>query len=319
MFIAVGGLAIAGGLLLAMDDPGGLALSAFGVVFAGIGWLIRRKTVPPQGQKAVVIGEDAFSGRRKDGQQANVRRGVVIHVDEDASAAEVAAAKADWARQRFAERPDWIEGRILAESERSGGLHMLAAALWIGFALLTVGASLIWGGVAWLVAAGACGLAAILSGMLVFQLLRRRKFGDNVLVLGQAPLRLGQVLEARVLTQLPHTMVPAEGFQVRLRCQRRWEESTDLGPTTHPTEKRLRVETLWEGEAQAAGVADTSRKGNLNVPVRFAVPGDLPATTLSQLNMGIFWDLRVEAKMPGLDFATRFVIPVLDAGTEVLP
>ncbi len=217
VFIVVGGLAIAGGLLLAMDDPGGLALSAFGVVFAGVGWLMRRKAAPPQGRKAVVIGEDAFSGRRKDGQQANVRRGVVIHVDETASEAEVAVAKADWARQRFAERPDWMEGRILAEAERSSGLHMLAAGLWIGFALLALGAGLIWGGVAWLMAAGACGLATILTGMLAFQLLRWRKFGDNVLVLGQTPLRLGQVLEARVLTQLAPTMVPAEGFQVRLR------------------------------------------------------------------------------------------------------
>lgn len=314
VFTGFGVVAVVGGIVLALDDPGGLALVAFGVIFIGAGWAAKRIFSPPEGKKAVTIQEDAFSATRLDGRASTVSRSAVIHVDEDASEEEIEAAKAAWSEERFAARPDWASGRILAEAERSGGLHALAAGLWSFFAALAIGAGFLWGGMAWFVAAGTTGIAIVLSYLLAMARIRRKKFGRSVLCLDPCPARLGAGFAARLETEIAAGMAPDDGFLFKLKVDRRWEESNSSA-SARPTETTYRAETLFETETRAAPFSRPG--GGPAAEAKFDLPEDLPPTTLSGANEGIFWRVTVEARMQGVDYQTEFIIPVLAAGTPI--
>ena len=316
VFAAFGALMVLGGVALAFDDPGGFALMIFGLVFIAAGLLARRLFTPAEGKTFVSIPEDGFQARRLDGLQETVTRSVLIEVPEDASPEAVAAATSAWAAERFAARPDWVEGRILQEAERRGGMHRLAAGVWTVFALGALGAALLWGDIAWLFLLGAAPIAAGLVFMAVRDVVRRRRFGRSVFLMDATPARLGSTLAGAVQTEIPAGRPPKGGFRVELRCIRRWEESVG-SHSAAATRTRLRTETIWETTAESRpAVGET---GRLAAPVRIEIPADVPATSLSGMNEGVFWELEISAKAPGLDYGARFILPVLSPVTDVKP
>jgi len=308
VFVGFGLVMVVGGIALTLSDPGGIALIAFGLVFIGAGYLARRVFTPPEGMKAVAVKEDAFTARRHDGLHSAQTQSAVIHVPEDASPEEIEAAKRKWASEQFEQRPDWTEGRVLAESERRGGLHRLAAIVWTVFALGALAAALFWGDIAWLVLIGASVIAGGLSFLAIRDMARARKFGRSLFLMEETPARLGQPLKGNVQTSMPSGRPPKGGFRLTLSCIRRWEESTG-DHSSSPTTTRFRSETVWRTTADSRPAV--GENGRLAAPVRIDIPDDLPATTLSQRNEGVFWELEIAADAKGADYGARFVLPVL--------
>lgn len=315
VFTGFGGFMVLGGVFLTFDDPAGLAVIAFGLIFVGAGYLARRLFTAPSGKKSIVVAEDAFQTRRRDGRTTAISSGIVIHVDADAGPDEIAAATAAWAAAQYAaQRSDWATGQILAEGERRRGLYVLAAIVWGGFAVCALGVALIWGDIAWFVFAGAAPIAVLIAAQAARDGMRRRKFGRSLFLMQSPPARLGAVFEGDVQTSLPYDRMPQNGFQLELACIRRWEEQSNVSGGGRPSTVQ-RTETLWRDAAPAKPAAGAN--GGLKAPVRFQLPESAPPTTLGRENVGIVWELTVQADMEGLDYRARFIAPVLDPATRV--
>jgi len=310
-FPAVGAAMALGGAVMVYDDPGGFALLALGFAFIGIGLLARRLFAPP-GKKAVLVGGIEAPTRSIHGRRGIRRQAAVIHVDENASPAEVEAAKAAWLRARWEERPDWGEGRVLAEDERGGAFLHIAAGLWLLFALAGLAASLYWGGwLAWLVAAGAGIVAASLLVHAVLRTLRGRKFGESHFLLRASPVAPGGRLQGEIETGVPQDVALRDGFRLFLRCIHRWEETRRTDGAGSLTRTIYRRDILWQDEQRSAGHAGSGRR-HLSVPVSFVLPAELPGSMLDGEAKGIAWELEISAAMPGIDYTATFKLPVLD-------
>lgn len=309
VFMGFGAAMAIGGAFITVDDPAGLALLAFGLLFIGAGYLAKRLFAVPEGKMAVVVGTQSFatSGpamlRRRHSQSA------IIHVDAGADDAEIAAAERDWLHRQWQARPDWVVGRIVAEDERSGYWQILAAWMWSGFAALSIVAALIWGGMADLVAVGAVTMASVMVVLAVRVRWRQRKFGASHLLMDASPARLGRRLSGMIETGVAATGAPRDGFVINLACVHRWEQA-DTDPADGNRRSRRRRQVLWEQERRAAGqVGDDGR--HLSVSVQFDIPEDCPGSSLVGSSEGVVWELRVTAALPGLDYHARFQVPVL--------
>ncbi|MFW6039903.1 MAG: hypothetical protein ACOC9N_02370 [Gemmatimonadota bacterium] len=322
-FIGAGIAMVIGGLVLVVDDPAGFALAAFGLVFVGAGHLARRIFSPPEGKRAVRVSPYEADIRDVEGRVGTRRQATIIHVDEDATAEEVRAAKEDWLRERWANRPDWVAGRIDSEDERGAGVLHLAVVLWSAFALGAAGMALFMDDATTVrnVAVG----AALVAGGFVVRAVRRRmrlaKFGGGHLVLAHSPAYLGGVLDGEVESGVPVGDAPADGFRVRLRCVHRWEETSRAGSRDGRRTYRRR-DVLWEDVRHTRGraIVDDREHGDpdarLAIPLNFRLPADRPATTLGGSGEGIAWEVEITAAMPGLDYRAVFEVPVFPAGVE---
>ena len=313
-FMTAGGAMVVGGIVLVFDDPGGFALIAFGLVFIGAGYLCKRIFATPEGKKAVQVSAHEVGIQTRDGRAGTRRQAAIIHVDEDASAAEIEAAKQDWVARQWQDRPDWVAGRIVAEDAKTGSLLTLGAGIWTVFALSMLVAAVIWGDFIWLVAAGAGGFAAILCVLAVRARLLQRKYGISHFVLDQTPVILGQDMRGEIESGIAKTTLPKDGFRVRLQCVNRWEESSHHSSSSRHRGTQHHRDVLWQDERRENEHA-TARNPNFTVRVNFALPAEQPATTLGGLGKGISWELVISAAMPGLDYQATFELPVLAPDT----
>ncbi len=301
IFGAVGAVCAVGGVALAMDDPAGLFLVAFGAVFMGAAWLARRVFTTPPGMKSVAVETTAASVRDWSSGARRVTSTTFVHVPEDATEAEVEAARRNWAKSRLDSRPDWVSGRIEQEAKRTGAsltygafgaavlAAILAAAGWFfdGFFFIMAG----------FVAVGCVSLAWMATG----QAARRKKFGLAEFVMKSSPVAPGERIEGVIETRAARRSMEKGDFRLTLSCRRTVEYRS--GDKT-----RTRTDTLWSDEA----VARASGEQALKVKVRFDTPADLPGATLaSGGSTRIRWVLQAEADAPGIDFLARFTLPVL--------
>lgn len=209
-------------------------------------------------------------------------------------------------------RPDWATGRIIERDARVGGRTQMAAIFW---ALLTVVLSVAtWevDGFMRIIALGVGVMATALIVQAVRIQLHRWKFGESILALDRVPVRLGRDLIGEVVSGVPATMAPADGFHIRLRCVHHWQEDIRRG-SDQTRRTRFRRDTLWEDEHQTAGRRDPTRR-TFRIPVRFRLPADRPASTVPGGDEGIVWEVHVTARMRGLNYDARFEIPVVTAG-----
>lgn len=313
-FGGFGLLTVLMGAFILFDDPAGLVVILFGLIFIGAAVLVVRLFSPAEGKRHVAVGGDEFAAARHDGTPSRRTSTFLIEVDEDATAEEVAAAEAAYHARRFAERNDWVDGRIEAESQRSGGAHKLAAFVWTIFAMLAVGAALIWGDIAWFVAAGGVLVASALVFKTVKEAAQLRKFGESAFVMAPGSAKLGGALEGVVETSIPYDRMPEGGFRLVLSCERRWEEHTTESSAS-PTRTILRVDDIWTTEAH---VEPEAAGAGLAAKVTIPIPDDLPPSTLGRENEGVFWELEIHGRAPGLDYAAGFSVPVLAADQTVL-
>ncbi|NBC19276.1 MAG: hypothetical protein GVY18_18375 [Bacteroidetes bacterium] len=309
-FGGAGLLMLLGGLVMVFSDPAGFALIAFGLVFIGGGYLAHRLFRTPEGQKAVTVDAYAYDYERPLGVQGTRSRSTQIYVDEDATEEEVEALRRAWLREQWADRPDWVEGRIVDQHARGGTTRYVGAVVWTVFALALIGGFMLWGDPPWLLLALPAGVALVLIVLGVRDYLRQRKFGASYFQMDATPAVLGERLTGTVETGVLARNGPDDGFTVRLACRDRYEERDSDG------DRHLRVTTLWESEPQQ--VRPRTAPGlprRLDVPVALDLPADAPPTTLGSRSEGIVWDLTVSADVPGLDYGATFRLPVVPPST----
>ena len=312
VFMAAGSAMVVGGIVLVIDDPASFALMGFGAVFLAVGWFACKLFSTPAGKKAVFVQAHEADIRTYDGHTGTRRGGIIIHVDADADAAEIDAARAEWLEARRAERPNWVAGRVEAMDQCQGGLVYVGAALWIVFAAAAFGAALIWSDIAWIVASIAGAVALAIVGFAVRIWLHRRKYAASHCVLVETPLYLGQPFEAEIESGIAKPDPPRDDFALEMRCVHGWEETRGVGSERR---SRRRADVLWREKARSMG-KHSARHDHVLVPVAFTPPGDQPAATLGGGD-GIYWELRAKAEMPGLDYETAFELPIMaPVGTE---
>ncbi len=312
VFMAFGALIALIGVLIVPRDPGGFFAILFGAVFIGVGVLVRRLFALPEGRREIVVAGHSTGVIGTDGRTGVRSQAVLLDVPADATAGEISEARQAWVREQWGRRPDWVEGRIVSDDVRNRGLVHVGAWIWSVIALLTLGAALLWGGFAWLFAAGGSFGAVVFIVQAVRIRARSRKFGVSHLLLAHTPLVQGGRCEGRVEIDMPLFARVDGPFRITLRCVHRWEESTGTGNNRRTHRRR---DTLWETEDEAS-----ARPGDVGqlVPFAFDLPADRPVTTLGGGSDGILWELSMDAAAPGVDYHATFELPVLDASTATL-
>jgi len=141
---------------------------------------------------------------------------------------------------------------------------------------------------------GAPGLGLV--AWTIYRAMRRLKFGESVLELASAPAALGGPLSGRIALGRPAQ--PPEGFALTLKCIHRVVIGS--GKSRQVTE-----EILWQEDKQVPDMLGDS------VPVAFALPASGTATDSADKNDCVCWRLHAAAKMPGVDYAAEFEVPVV--------
>ena len=208
--------------------------------------------------------------------------------------------------QPWQAREDWARGEVRSES-RNEFVTALVAAIF-GSAVAAIALAAMWPrtetirGMDWLVLLFPLG-ALFVIGRCVFLGRRWLKYGDAQLQLKAVPLRPGDVLDG--IVQIPRRIHPQGGFNLRLACVKK----VTVGSGKR---KRTREETLWQAEQVVSGDALESALRSVQFPVAFQIPKAMPPTSQHD-RTSIIWRLHVRARMPGLDYATDFVLPVFAA------
>jgi hypothetical protein len=131
--------------------------------------------------------------------------------------------------------------------------------------------------------------------------LRHRRFGVSILELARVPGVLGGELAATL--RAGAALGEARALAARLACVR--ETTTGSGRDRTTTES-----VLWADE-QAVPLAGAARgPEGLAVPLRFAVPADLPPSDALPTECRVLWRLEAEATLSGVDYAACFEVPV---------
>ncbi|PEN05449.1 hypothetical protein CRI93_13120 [Longimonas halophila] len=150
---------------------------------------------------------------------------------------------------------------------------------------------------------------------------RRQRFGISEAELETMPGRLGERFLAQVHARIDRDELPEHGAQVQLSCYRRSAryETTGSGDNKKRTAKEKK-RLLWRGEKQMRPMSYDA-DGAL-IPVSFQVPDDMPESTamkrskkyLARTGKSDFmWVLTVRAELPGIDYRSRFEVPVYES------
>ena len=145
---------------------------------------------------------------------------------------------------------------------------------------------------------------AVGIGLLIWvirSVLRWRKFGESIFRMAEVPGVLGGKLAGVI--QTPVHIAPDDGFRLRLTCVNRVTTGSGKHRSTserilHEDERVMSREVLPDDHTQSA------------IPVLFALPYDARATDDSNSDSTIAWRLEVKARVPGIDYQSRFEVPV---------
>ena len=204
-------------------------------------------------------------------------------------------------------REDWATRRITDSSGAEMGFAWVFAILWnlisVPSSVLAVRAALYEGNRAALIALL---FPAVGLGLLIWAVratLRRRRYGTSVLELATLPAAIGHALEGTVRT--PADLRPADGFRVVLSCIRRVRTGSGRNRSTSES-------ILWQEERRVLA-------GGLGVPIAFALPSDAVPADPARGDDRTFWRLEVSAEVPGVDYVSRFEVPVFRTAASALP
>jgi hypothetical protein len=135
--------------------------------------------------------------------------------------------------------------------------------------------------------------------------IRRRKFGESVLELHDAPVPLGGDLTGTL--RLGRPIRPSGGFKLKLACIARHTglSSKGFAPPVY-------TQVLWKDEEIVDGESSDS------VPVTFTLPDNDQETKITDARgSGTFWRLNVSGVVPGVNYAARFEVPVANCAYKV--
>ncbi len=291
------------------EDPAAIAGIVFGLVFVGIGVLMKRLFATPEGKRAVSITGPTIPIQTHTGATGARRQGYQILVPADASEAEVEDASRRFLAEQWAQRADWAAGRLEHDNTQRAWLLAFGAGVW---SVISV--------VLWIVAAvsedpvirlAAIGCSLVTGALLLgagVAWLRSRKFPPSVLVLARTPVLLGERLVAELQTGVAAAAGPADGFHVELECVHRWEERRSAGSGETHTHRHRDV--LWRTEVVIAGEVGAHPPYPLTLPIDLELPTDAPSAALISSSEGIVWALSVHGDVPGLDYRASFELPI---------
>ena len=123
---------------------------------------------------------------------------------------------------------------------------------------------------------------------------RRKKFGDSILELKNAPVPLGGVLDGTVT--LGGVIQPENGISLKLVCIHHI--------VTHGRSDYIKETPLWEHSHHLQSGSTNS------IPVSFSLPECGQVTHSVSPDDRTFWRLDVTAKMRDLNYAAQFELPV---------
>jgi len=131
--------------------------------------------------------------------------------------------------------------------------------------------------------------------------IRRQRFGKGYFEFATLDFEPGHAvrgnIHARLYTSIPH------GIDLRLRCIHRVVTSSGKNTTTNDV-------TLWEDERNVPAEALINGPAESLIPVEFNLPDSAYDTHSDNPFNQVFWQLRVSADVPGVDYADEFTIPV---------
>ena len=201
-------------------------------------------------------------------------------------------------------KADWAAGTIRSGSKKRLQISVLLALFWnLGSlpVLLFIPGEIRGGNqAAWI----AMLFPAIGVGLILWaarRVLIWIKYGESIFQMASVPGVIGGPLSgvARTKVHLRH----ADGFRVALKCLQQKTTRSGKRSTTTTT-------TLWEDSrviTRELLEADFSQSA---IPVQFAIPFNLAATSPPGDNPKITWRLTVSAKVPGVDYSANFDVPV---------
>lgn len=141
---------------------------------------------------------------------------------------------------------------------------------------------------------------ALLLLLVIYQTLRRLKYGTSLCRLERVPIPVGSTLRGEVDVRIREQ--PADGFALRLACVRRTVTGSGRSRSVHES-------VLWQDEQTVTHGAMPSANG-LRVPFRFEIPWEAEPADLTNAENLVVWRLHVTASVPGIDYQAMFDLPV---------
>ncbi len=195
-------------------------------------------------------------------------------------------------------RPEWESGSI--PNDQSSGMFTgwAIALFWNGITALTIGAA--WREVShepWFPVLMLFPLVG--AGLLYWALketVRHFRHGRAWFEMDRPPGVIGGRLHGIVRSCLADP--PAEGFEVTLSCMR-------VSSSSDSSTEHLR----WQAERTVSRGELGRQAGSVVIPVNFEIPRDADPTDETDGGR-MRWRLHVGAALPGLDYATDFLVPV---------
>lgn len=204
-------------------------------------------------------------------------------------------------------RADWASGQVMTSAATSAAgpvLAVIAVWWWIASAPLTLklpGMLRVSDNPVRWVTLLFPGIGALLTVAAVYLFLRRRKYGNTVLQLAATPGVVGGQL-AGVL-RIPHVIHIENGFRLKLSCIQRTVLNSGGKSRSHEN-------VLWQDERLVAEPMREIASGATAVPVLFAIPFEASETSRNVSSQDIRWELDAHAATPGVNYNSRFEVPV---------
>jgi hypothetical protein len=205
-------------------------------------------------------------------------------------------------------KPDWHDGVIRSDSKAAMVGVLLFSIFWnaIGFPIGMMafvdgvrghGSPLAMIGLVFPV----IGIGLILGT--IYLVIGYLKYGKAVFSMDSVPGVVGGSLSGVI--KVPGPMRNESGFKLRLCCVHQYVEGSGKESSTEE-------DVLWEDSVKySADIAGGGVRG-VELPVLFAIPFDLPSSSTSGDDDCIIWRLTANAHTKGVDFASRFEVPVFE-------
>lgn len=202
-------------------------------------------------------------------------------------------AEAPWLQ-----RADWATGKIVEHGGTAVALPVLAVACaWWWFAMWPFFVRLpeIFAATSNpLVAATLLfpTIGSVLSGTLIYQFVKRLKFGASTVELDGTPGTIGGTLSGMV--RIPRRLCAPEGFRLTLKSM----ENADAD------------DPLWKKTLRVTNPARDKGGESIALPFVFEIPDSAQETSPSDARRQVKWRLEATAVLPGVDYDATFDVPV---------
>ncbi len=141
----------------------------------------------------------------------------------------------------------------------------------------------------------------LMIGWTVYAVKKYQKYGTSTLQLASVPGVIGGKLAGVIHVMV--NIIPEDGFHLHLMCIHKYTTGSGKHRNTHE-------DTLWEDYQTLTTELLATDYSRTALPVLFAIPFDARESSIDTGDDGIIWRLEAKAKTPGIDFKTKFDVPV---------